>query len=776
MATDTAPRPRRMYWQLPVFAVGVTAAVLAWRYFPQPGFADSRSVEQDRYTLRQSIARRPANVAEVQSLLAKLGDEATRSGGSAEVAFLQGSAFLLLAEQGPADQAADNWKKANALLAECDGTQLADKQDRARLAFRAAKAAAGAGVGDPATLIPQLKEAPLGEEPGERARLLAETCLRLTPPDTKRAKGELAAYLSGPPRGTPEQAAKLKLTLADLCASTGEGEKAKTWLREIGDPVPTALQAEAKLRLARLALAENDVNEAVKLFQSADALPSLPAATQATVRYETGRGLMLLNNPVAARDYLLKVADSPTPAGAAANVRLMELAARDPDPTGGLAYQEAALRGVKAGEWTNPHVKLAELRQACESLVAACKTAGKHLIAARAAEVYAPVAEGGKDRELWADVMAAWGNTPGTQDAADKLKQAAAEWVKLADARPEAEKASLLQKAAEAYRAAGDSASASAILGKLSTGPGATPEVQAAAHLQRAETLIAENRLDDGVKLLGEVANTGGPVGTKATLRLALLYAAEGKRSLATRPADPKDERQVDEARKVQEAGRKQVEYAVTLLTQLANKTYTSADERACHQQALYELGKLELNTAVVFNCSDAETRLRRLVREYSGGEFAERGQLFLGIALSQMAQGAGGGAPPADAAAKFVEAKKLFEGLSGAKEKFVRTQADIRLAHTLYHMGELGALTEAGPKLADRYSGQVQELIILNFVFSAHTASKRPDLARRTLDRMEKTFADLTDANYSNEMPELTRAYWVDQLDKLRKRLVNGK
>ena len=35
MATDTAPRPaRRMYWQLPVFALGVTAAVFAWRYFP----------------------------------------------------------------------------------------------------------------------------------------------------------------------------------------------------------------------------------------------------------------------------------------------------------------------------------------------------------------------------------------------------------------------------------------------------------------------------------------------------------------------------------------------------------------------------------------------------------------------------------------------------------------------------------------------------------------------------------------------------------------------
>ncbi len=78
MATDTAPRPaRRMYWQLPVFALGVTAAVLAWRYFPQTGLADTRGVEQDRFSLRQSVARRPADLAEVQSLLAKLGDAGT---------------------------------------------------------------------------------------------------------------------------------------------------------------------------------------------------------------------------------------------------------------------------------------------------------------------------------------------------------------------------------------------------------------------------------------------------------------------------------------------------------------------------------------------------------------------------------------------------------------------------------------------------------------------------------------------------------------------------
>ncbi len=764
MATDSAPRPRRMYWQLPVFALGVTAAVLAWRYFPQNGLAESRNVEQDRYSLRQTLGRRPVNVAEVQALLAKLGDDGTRSNGDAEVAFVQGSAYLLLAEQGPGEQAAENWKRANALFAECDGGKLAEKQDRAKLAFRAAKAAAGAGVGDPAALLPQLEVLPPGEEPGERGRLLAEVCLRVNPPNVKRAKTELAAYLSGPARGSPDHAARYKMLLADLCATTGETDKARSWLKEVTDPVATAMQAEAKLRLARLAQADGDVNEAVKLFQSAEALPNLPAAVQAVVRYETGRGLMQMNNPVAARDCLLKVAESNTPVGAAANVRLAELAAKDLDPTAGVANLETALKGIKAaGEWNNPHVGIADLRGACETVISACKSAGKFPFAARAADLYSPVAESGRDRELWAEVMAAWGNAPNTADPADKLKLAAAEFAKLADTRPDAEKTALYQKAVAAYQSAGDTASANAILSKLSSAPGATADVQASAQFQRAEALIAENKLDDGVKLLGEVANGGGTLGTKATLKLALVYAAEGKRTLSATPADA--------------AGRKQVEYAVLLLTQLANKTYTSADERVCHQEALYELGKLQLSRQTLpwlYNCSDAEMRFRRLVSEYPAGEFADRGGMFLAIALSQLARPDGKGeVPPADAAAKLAEARKLFEGLGKSKEKYVRTQADIRLPHTLFHMREFDALAADGPKLADKYKGQVEELIILNFLFSAHTATDRPDRAKPVLERMEKAFADLPAERYTGEMPELTKAYWVDQLDKLRKRLV---
>lgn len=759
MATDTAPRPRRMYWQLPVFALGVTAAVLAWRYFPQNGMADTRSVEQDRFTLRQAIARRPVNVAEVQSLLDKLGDDGTRANGDSEVAYAQGSAFLLLAEQGPPEQAADHWKKAHALFAECDGTKLADKQDRARLAFRSAKASAGAGVGDPAVLIPQLELVPAGEDPGERSRLLAEACLKLTPPNTKRAKAELSGYLSGPPRGTPEQAAKLKLSLADLCAATSEPDKARTWLKEIGDGVPTVLQAEAKLRLARLALGDGDVNEAVKLFQSADALPNLPAAMQATVRYETGRGLMFLNNPTAAKESLAKAAETHTPAGVAANVRLAEMTAREFDPSGAVAHLEAALKNVRtASDWNNPHVQLAEVRGACETTIKMCQSLGKFAAAARAADVYSPIADASRDRELWAEVTAAWGQA---NNDAEKLKAAAAEFGKLADTRPDAEKTGFLQKSAAAYQLAGDPAAAAKVLGQSPAPPGAPTDAEAGRQYQLAVALIDQNKLDDAVKVLGDVANAGGPVGTRATLRLALLYAAEGKKAVAAKPTDP--------------AARKQVEYAVTLLTQLANKTYTSADERLCHQEALYELGKLQLSKETLpwlYNCSDAETRFRRLVTEYPAGDFADRGTMFLGITLSELARPDGGaGVPPSDATAKLTEAKKLFESLGTSKNDFVRTQADIRQVHTALYLKDYDGTVSTGKALADKYRGEVAELILLNIVSSAHAATQRPDLAKAVLERMQQAFADMPDAKFTGNMREYTRAYWVKELDRSKKK-----
>ncbi len=762
MATDTAPRPaRRMYWQLPVFALGVTAAVFAWRYFPQTGLADTRSVEQDRYSLRQSIARRPADLAEVQSLLAKLGDAGTRAGGDSEVAYVQGSAYLLLAEQGSPEQAGENWKRATALFAECDGTKLADKNDRARLAFRSAKASAGAGVGDPAVLIPQLELIPTGEEPGERARLLADTCLRLTPPNVKRAKAELAGYLSGPPRGTPERAARLKLSLADLCATTGEPDKARSWLKEVGESVPTGLQAEAKLRLARLALADGDVNEAVKVFQSADALPNLPAATQATIRYEIGRGLMFLNNPTAAKDSLTRAAESNTPAGAAAHVRLAEMATRDLDPSPGVAHLEAALRGVKsAAEWNTTHVQLAEVRGACEAVVVACKTFGKHAAAARAADVYSPIADGGRDRELWADAMTAWAAVPGVADAADKLKAAAGEYAKLADRRPDAEKTGFIQKAAAAYQLAGDPAAAAKLLGQAPTIPGTSADVEAGKQFQRAEALIAENKLDEGVKLLGEVANTTGPVGTRAALKLALLYAAGGRKTLAASPTDA--------------TAKTEVQYAANLLTQLANKTYTTADERTCHQEALYELGKLQLSKEALpwlYNCSDAETRFRRLVTEYPAGEFADRGTMFLGITLSELARPDGGaGVPPADTSAKLTEAKKLFESLGKSKTEFVRTQADIRLVHTMLYLKDYDGTVGTGTAMADKYRGEVAELILLNIIYSAETAGGRADRAKKLVERMQQAFADLPDAKFTGNMREYTKAYWVKELDRTRK------
>ncbi len=752
MATDPAapPAPRRMYWQLPVFAVGLAAAVLAWRAYPVAFGGNEKQTEQDRYALRQALGKRPADVNEVKGLLAKLGDAGTAAKGNADTAFTLGSAFLLLAEEAGGEE---NWKQAHALLSDCDPTKLTDKTERARLNYRAAKAAAGCGAGDPTALLPLLDATPLGEEVGERSRLIAELCLRQTPPNTKRAKEQLAAYLSGPQRCPPEAAAKMKLTLADLCTAANEPDVARTWLKQIGDGVSTPVQADAKLRLARLALADGDMNEAVKCFQAAEGLPNLTPTQLATIRYETGYGLVQLGNPTAGKQYLQRATEAGGVVATAAAVRLAQACAKDIDPTAAVPHLETALKGVTTpADWTNPHLKADEARAAGEAVVAACMKGGQYAGAVRAAELTRPLADPTRGHELLADTFTAWATATGTSDPANKWKRAAEEYRALADlASDPTARAGYTGKAAAAFRNAGERVEEGLVLEKEAKKPGAGADVIAAAHLQRAETLIGEKKYDEGVKLLGELTATTGPLGTKAKLKLAMANAMFGKGLLATDPV----------------AGKRRVEEAAGQFSALADGTFSTAEEKLCHQEALYELGKLQLGASVpgvasVRNPSDAETRFRRLVTEHPSGEFADRGHMWLGISLCELAKGEGkGGQPPADAARKFAEARKLFEGLSKSRNDFVRKQADIRLVHTLYLMKDFDATVKIGTDLADTYRGKVEELILLNTVRSAYEWTERTDLAKQTLGRMRLAFDKLPDAEFPNYMDEYRKSHW---------------
>ena len=350
--------------------------------------------------------------------------------------FLLGSAHGFLAESG--SDSAEQWSKSARYFAKCDPLTLPDIADRGRCVFRSAKATAAIGAGNPIALLPALQAVPSGEDVGERSRLIAETSLRLNPPDWKRAKEELSAFLSGPQRGTPAGTAKYRLKLSELCLQTNEPEKARAWLQQIDKNATPEVQALAKVQLARLAAADNNWQEAVGLFAAAQATPGLPNDQLGMIRYETGKGYLALNNKVEAAAFFERAAADGGAASLASNVKLAELAARDPMAKGKRAAAaeqlEAAVKTLKPGvEFRNAHVSLDDVRNAFEETIQVCLAEGDYATALRSIAAYGSVSLPGRDRERKAESYSAWAASLAGQSTPDATLLAKEKWKLAAD-------------------------------------------------------------------------------------------------------------------------------------------------------------------------------------------------------------------------------------------------------------------------------------------------------------------------------------------------------
>ncbi|HET6572899.1 MAG TPA: hypothetical protein VFG68_04800, partial [Fimbriiglobus sp.] len=508
MATDSA---HRHYWQLPTFALGVAAAVAAVAAFPPqpPSPADRLTSQLD--DLRHALDRRPPDLRAVEALLPHADAAAEQVPYAAPLAhYLAGSGHLALAEANPAD--ADHWAAAAALLGRVEPDQLADPNDRKRLAYRKAKALAAVGAGDPAELLPALLDLPPGEDPdGERRRLIADVALRATPPDLTRAREELASYLTGPARAPAPVLARYRLKLGDVLLVLNKPDEARKWLRDIDTTAPADVQAQSQAQLARLAAAENNWTEAVKLYEAALSAQGLPADQRGVAHYQAGLAYARLNNPAAAVPHFEAATQGPGPVAVAAAVRLAELLLRDPALRGQRARAvdrlEAAVRQA-GSQFRNQYLTLDEVRAAFEEAITVCVREGEFGPAVRAATAYAPVAAGGRDKERRAEAQFAWAQAlqkaPAAGDPPDRHFRAAAEdYSQLAATYPTAAgKADLLHKAAACFRQAGDVAAAGAVIDRLTTMPGLTEDVVAAAWLEKGEALLASDRFAEATKAL----------------------------------------------------------------------------------------------------------------------------------------------------------------------------------------------------------------------------------------------------------------------------------
>jgi FimV-like protein len=758
MATDTAAAPpahsrRRNFWQLPTFVLGVAAAVAAYAAFPPPPVTPADRLGRQLAELRQAIDRRPVNRGTVEVLASQAAAAAEQFPESAPlIHFLVGSGYLALAETVPADP--DAWSLAATHLARVEEDGLPDPLDRQRLAFRRAKAVAAVGAGDPAALLPTLANPPPGEDPdGERRRLLADVALRTDPPDLRRARDELHAYLTGPVRMPAPTLARYRLRLSEVYLALNEPDKARTWLKEVGTAAPPDVQAQARVQLARMAAAENNWPEAVRLYETAQQTPGLPAEQRAAIHYQTGVGYVHLRDPAAAAPHFEQAAAGSGPVAVAAAVRLAELILRDPTARGirskAVDLLDRAVPPAQGSEFRNPYLSADEVRAAFEEAITVCLNEAEYGTAVRAATAYGKVAAGGRDRERRAEVNAAWAavlhRSAGPAQAAARFKEAADDYLHAAAGYPTPDgKADLLRRAADCLRRAGDTASAEAVIDQLTRTPGMPEDAQAAAWLEKGEILLAGGRFPEGVEALQKAM--AGPSAAVARVRLAVAHLDQAKQKGATPAA--RAEAQALTA------------FAQQLLTQAANTTAVTQPEREAHRQALYELGKLLLTQG---NFPDAEARFRQLLQAHPTGPSAGPAKLYLGSCLLLLARGAHQDSrPPADADRKLDEALKLFRELSESDDEFLKTQADIRLANATLMLKRYDDMPALCERLAERYRGKVEELIVLSMLYSAYAYAERPEPAARTFERMREVFARLGPDAFPGGPEEYTREYWV--------------
>ena len=747
MATDPA---RRHLWQLPTFAAGLAAAVASVAAFPPPPPDPSAAFTKAVAELKQALEKKPAAAADADRLRAELAPQADRFPEmQAKVRLLLGTADLLLAEQAPADR--ERWVSAADHFAKVEAGKL-DEEDARRLAYRAAKAAAALGTGDPKALAAALTNPPADEAmEGERLRLLGECLLRQTPPDPKRAAAALAQYVGGAVKLPAAEADRVKLQLADAFQAAGEPDKAKPWLAAVAKSGTAELQSRARLGLANLLAADGDWAEAVARYEEAVQARTLPADQLAAAKYQLGVGLTKTGKPTLAVPAFEAAAEAGGPAVVAARVRLAELALADPagrgNRTAAVDRLDALAKAVAdAGSEATPHVTRPQIQAAFEQGIQVCQTEGDFAAAVKAADLSAGVLPPGRDRQRRAEVLVAWAATLAGAEAAGKLKQAAADYAALAGDVSRTDRAQLLRQAADLYRKGGDAGAAVALTDQLAATPGVPADVAAAALLDKGEAQLAAGQFADAAESLKKAMAGSGPAAGVARVKLGLAHLQQAKAQAKTAPTEAAS----------------QFDLGLSLLGQAAGAAADSPAGRDAHQQALFELGKVLLSRQ---NLPEAEARFRQLVQAYPGGTQSGPGQLYLGSVLLLLARGDGaGGRPPADADAKLAEAAKLFEGLANGADEMLKREGGIRLVNAVLLQQKYDEVPGLCDRLAQPHHGKVQELIFLSMAYKAHEFAKRPEKAKETRVRMEELFARLADGDFPGGTAEYTRGYWETQ------------
>ncbi len=758
-AVEARPNQPRNLWQLPTFLLGVLALYGSYKYVPARGTAAGPAASADLAELRSTLDRKDVDAAAVEPLLRTL---AATNPTDTPANFALGSGYVALADKASGDNP-DYWAAAEKAFEKCDVTQLDSPVDAAKMIYRFALAKAATETSDPAEVLRVLTAPPVGEERAEAPRLIAQTALRLNPPDFARAKENFAQYLGGQNRSTQATAARFKLELAKLHLRDKDYEKAKNWLKDVGTTAPADVLAAAKVQLGRVAMAQQNWPDAVTHFEAALASGQLPSEERNTVRYQAGLALIQTGNDAAAAPYLRQVLNQPGEVAAAAAMKLAEIGSRDPMAKG--SRKEAAEwleKAVTQASATSEHLKSPELRATFEEIIKASTTEGDFEAAHRAATAYAKVAEESIDRKYRAEINEKWAAAllkTNPAEAKPKFLDAAAEYAALADGAIDSTKrAEFARKAALQFRQAGESSKALELVTTILNAKDVPADLLGRAWLDRAD-LLPVDQTAEIEEALKKAVNLPGSAATAARYKLAVTYVKRGQDLLAGAASSVQPDALKSQAAATTKLGR-------DMLAQIADASFVPTDDQFTHEQAMFELGRLAMLDR---QYPDAEARLRKQLTLYPQGLHADNARLWLASALLAKAQTDASVGPKARA-----EALVYLKDLSKSSDPFLQTWGEIWQANTLLQMGDTVATIPLCRELMAKHRGKLEELVLGKLLFHAYLSSQAadPGEAQKTLTRMEELFQKLprdafrADAEYSYD-------HWKAELPRLHEVLV---
>jgi tetratricopeptide (TPR) repeat protein len=771
MATDTAavsrpsrtrPDPRHRLWQIPLFIIGVTAFVGTYQGWLPLGPRDPASAFRRDLAALANISEKPSpdlndlkmHLARVAAGIDSFPEQAPRA------QFALGSGYVRLAElTADRTESLDSWALARQHFERVTAEQLADAAEGVRLAYRAAKARAGAPW--PKATQAELDltrrlllSTPIGEEPGEGHRLAAELGLRIVPPDLQQAKNSFRTYIAEAALATPPASiARAKLHLSEVHRQLNEIDEAKKWLSQIGPDAPPDVLTTAKGELARIRMAEGDYPGACREWQTLLIQPGLSTSQKLAATYFLGVSMLSNKDAAGAARRFEEVARTDGPESAAAAVRLADLRLRTNDSA---RHKEAAgllalaVKGIaRPSDYPKSAlVPLNEVQAVFESAVQALTADGLYESAVAAAESYQAVAAAGRDREKRAETLVAWGTAldKAKGEAGPKFSAAAEEYRALAQARTAAtDKADLLRKAANLFRQARNSKAAIEtfqIAVKLPKLPG---DVLGPMGIEYAETLLAVNRPEDALKVLQEVFLTPGPAATTARYRIA-------RHLIDTRITE-------------------KVALGVELMDQIAKAETVSPDERDMHERALVDVAHAFIQRG---NFAEAEARLDKQLKLYSTGPEAGLGKLLLGVCLLQRADPRSK-VPAANPAKNREEALQLFKRViadveerakadaSSERDTWLRTQAGLRVLQTYQQMVRPYDVLKDGAELRKKVAGTADELIVMSLLYHAYKQLDKPENTLEIHGQMREVFENLKDKPgvFWAKKSEYSREYW---------------